>query len=257
MFETRFDNDIAVTYGMVEAAILCKLNHLMDAFQGRIDDDGVKWVRMTLEEWKNEFPYLDNTKIWRTLKSLQDQDLIESTTFNSRSKWYRIADETIFQDEKSNFQNEKREPETVEKEPVIFQNEESNFQNEKSIFHSDELPESMSFKPSLNQKDKNNISSQTQELRTCEKNIDFIWSQAKKLLVTQMDKTAFHQWIGPAKLTYLENGDGGQCRRAIIQAHNEAAQGWIQHRLIKPLQFTLAATAGGPVNIIGVELEPP
>lgn len=85
----ELDIIFATEYGINEALLFAKLHRLQNKWEGHTEENGKKWVRLTNEEWQRELPFFSKNTIIRTLKSLEAQGLIFSTTFKGRSKWYR------------------------------------------------------------------------------------------------------------------------------------------------------------------------
>jgi hypothetical protein len=84
------DIEFAAEYGVNEALVFAKLHRLQAEWTGFTGGDGIKWVRLTYEEWERELPFLSRNTIIRTLKSLVESGLIFETVFSGRSKWYRF-----------------------------------------------------------------------------------------------------------------------------------------------------------------------
>lgn len=80
----------ATEHGTNQALLFAKLHRLGNEWKGYTDDDGNKWVRLTLEEWEGELPFLKGRTIRRTIEESEENGLIFSTVFERRSKWYRI-----------------------------------------------------------------------------------------------------------------------------------------------------------------------
>lgn len=81
--------DLARDIGINEALFLAKLSKLLVDLEGRVDDAGQKWIRMTFDEWARELPF-DRRTVIRIVKSVKKQELVETRTFRNRSLWYRI-----------------------------------------------------------------------------------------------------------------------------------------------------------------------
>lgn len=79
----------AKRYGLNEAILFDKLIRLLGRFEGTLDENGNKWVRMTLVEWMEELPFLESRTIRRVIANAEKIGLIFSRTFNGRCKWYR------------------------------------------------------------------------------------------------------------------------------------------------------------------------
>jgi hypothetical protein len=79
----------ATEYGVNPALLFAKLHRLQSEWKGHIDENGDKWVRLTLEEWEAELPFIKRMTIRRTIEECESNGLILSTVFERRSKWYR------------------------------------------------------------------------------------------------------------------------------------------------------------------------
>lgn len=88
-------NDFAVEHGLNEAILFDKLVRLQQYLEGKIDNQGNKWVRMQNTDWKNELPFWSQMTIRRVIESCESakdnyECLIFSRTFTGRCKWYRV-----------------------------------------------------------------------------------------------------------------------------------------------------------------------
>lgn len=104
----QIDINFAKEFGVNEAIMAGKALRLIDKLVGAKDDDGNKWVRLTLEEWRKELPFLSEMTIRRTLESLEDKKIFLSTTFSGRSKWYRINPNFVESGHNTSVQNEQK-----------------------------------------------------------------------------------------------------------------------------------------------------
>ncbi len=93
----QLDIIFATAYGVNEALLFAKLHRLDEQWQGFIDEQGNKWVRLTYEEWEKELPFLSRNTIIRTIDNMANGEdtLIFSTVFSGRSKWYRCNSEFL------------------------------------------------------------------------------------------------------------------------------------------------------------------
>ena len=91
----QVDIQFAKEHGLNEATLAGKMLRLQENLTGVTDDDGIKWIRLTLEEWCNELPFLGEMTIRRTIESLESKQIFLSTTFTGRSKWYRLNPDFI------------------------------------------------------------------------------------------------------------------------------------------------------------------
>ena len=84
---------LACFIGLNEAMILQQLHYIIDQSKLGQTIDGVRWIRMTIPEWGEIFPFFDDGQIKRALKNLQEDGLLLGQAFDGlgRSKWYTIA----------------------------------------------------------------------------------------------------------------------------------------------------------------------
>ena len=123
-----FNIEVAEAYGIEEAILLeniyfwCKKNKAneMNIKCGKV------WTYNTAKAFNELFPYIKESKIYRSIKHLEEDGLIEIGCFNSnnydRTRWYTVTNKAV-----------------QYYEPLILQNEKSNFQNEESILQNDEI----------------------------------------------------------------------------------------------------------------------
>ena len=87
---------LAVYIGLNEAIIFQQIHYWLDNPKiGRLDADGNKWVRNSLKEWEQNFPFWKVNTIRRGLDNLcGDELLLWTDSLNKRKKdrtrWYRI-----------------------------------------------------------------------------------------------------------------------------------------------------------------------
>ncbi|BAQ11479.1 hypothetical protein OXB_3009 [Bacillus sp. OxB-1] len=84
---------LAKNIGLNEAILLQQL-HYRSLISTNIKD-GYRWVYKTFEEWQEEFPFWSVKTIKRTVKKLEDEGYVISTSAHNkmkmdRTKWYRI-----------------------------------------------------------------------------------------------------------------------------------------------------------------------
>lgn len=91
----QLDIQFATQYGVNEALLFAKLYRVEKEWHGFKDKQGIKWVRLTYDEWLKETPFFSRNTIIRTLDSLVDQGLICARVFNGRSKWYRCNQDYV------------------------------------------------------------------------------------------------------------------------------------------------------------------
>jgi hypothetical protein len=90
-----FQPRLAAWIGLNESILLQHVHYLAGKVDFGAVVDGVKWIRMTTEEWAEELPCFDAHTIRRTLDNLEKDTLITSRTFSGRSKWYRVNYELL------------------------------------------------------------------------------------------------------------------------------------------------------------------
>lgn len=87
---------LACKIGLNEAIVLQQVHYWLNNKKvGRRDDQGVKWVRNSVDEWQENFPFWSKPTIKRAIKSLESQSVLLSTAALNRSnidrtKWYTI-----------------------------------------------------------------------------------------------------------------------------------------------------------------------
>lgn len=115
-----FNVNVANLYGIEEAILLeniyfwCQKNKANE----KHIINGKVWTYNSAKAFAEQFPYMTESKIYRTLKKLEDNGLIETGEFNNtaydRTKWYTVTDKACFllgnrflTDDESILQNEK------------------------------------------------------------------------------------------------------------------------------------------------------
>lgn len=83
--------ELAAWVGLNEALLLQQLHYWLenDNVIGRTED-GAKWIRNSVREWGENFPFWDHMTIFRTIANLESDGLIRSRTFTGRCKWYTV-----------------------------------------------------------------------------------------------------------------------------------------------------------------------
>jgi DNA-binding PadR family transcriptional regulator len=85
---------LAVAIGLNEAIILQQVHYWLDSRTNNNFKEGKHWVYNTYSQWQEQFPFLSEVTIRRSIKSLESQGLLVSKNFNSNSfnkvKWYTI-----------------------------------------------------------------------------------------------------------------------------------------------------------------------
>lgn len=90
-----FQPRLAAWIGINEAILLQHVHYLAGKEDFGAIVDGIKWIRMTTEEWAEELPCFDERTIRRALENLEGDGLLVSRTFSGRSKWYRVNYEAL------------------------------------------------------------------------------------------------------------------------------------------------------------------
>lgn len=85
---------LATELGLTEAIILQQMHFWLG--RSKHHRDGKTWIYNTYAEWKEQLPFLSERTIRRTIKTLEDRGLIETTAeYNKmkmdRTKWYTIS----------------------------------------------------------------------------------------------------------------------------------------------------------------------
>lgn len=87
---------LAKTIGLNEAIILQQLHYWsMNKRMGKVDDNGRKWIRNSVDQWQEDnFPFWSTDTIRRVLSKLEAAGLITSANLNNsaydRTLWYSI-----------------------------------------------------------------------------------------------------------------------------------------------------------------------
>jgi hypothetical protein len=81
---------VARSLGRNEALTLQALHTLTGASE-RVAD-GHPWVRLTLDEWREQFPFWSKSTIKRAFRSLRESGLVVVAQLSreSRTNWYRL-----------------------------------------------------------------------------------------------------------------------------------------------------------------------
>lgn len=97
----RFNTDIAIKYGLNEAILFGHIaDRIGDAKPDVCDDcayiHGRCWVRASTADLANSLPFMSSGAIRRTVKSLQDSELITVGKVSGhpydRANWYALTD---------------------------------------------------------------------------------------------------------------------------------------------------------------------
>lgn len=88
---------LAVKIGLNQAIVVQQLYYWLQISKNI--RDGHKWVYKTLEDWQKEFPFWSKSTLERTIRKLEEDQLIVVGNYNrlkmDRTKWYRINYEAI------------------------------------------------------------------------------------------------------------------------------------------------------------------
>lgn len=94
-----FNVELAVKYGLQAAVLLEDLRRWTQFYKANNTNsrNGRIWVRRSLDDFHDAFPYLSVKQIRYALKKLEDKGVIKTDNFNEsnydRTKWYAINDE--------------------------------------------------------------------------------------------------------------------------------------------------------------------
>ena len=116
----QFNTKIAKQYGLEESILLENIYFWVkkNKCNNQNYHNGKYWTYNSIKAFSALFPYMSESKIYRTLKNLEENGLIEISDFNEnrykRPSWYTLTekalklynDKDLFQNETSTFQNE-------------------------------------------------------------------------------------------------------------------------------------------------------
>ena len=94
-----FNVEIATKYGIEESIILGEIAYNIEANIQNYKNfyDGYFWVCRSASAFNEMFPYINERKVSRVLKNLENLGVIKSGNFNlstyDRTKWYTIIDD--------------------------------------------------------------------------------------------------------------------------------------------------------------------
>ncbi len=92
-----FDDGIAKRYGIEAAVLIEALFKEMRESEGKRDNyhQGHYWAVETVSSLHQQYPYISESKVRRTLELLEKEELIKSGCFNAdrrdRAKWYTFT----------------------------------------------------------------------------------------------------------------------------------------------------------------------
>ena len=115
-----FNVKIAENYGLEESILLENIHFWIAKNKANNQNyhNGKYWTYNSIKAFSALFPYMSESKIYRALKNLEENGLIEINDFNEsrykRPSWYTLTekalklynDKDLFQNETSTFQNE-------------------------------------------------------------------------------------------------------------------------------------------------------
>ncbi len=88
---------LAVKIGLNQALVLQQMHYWLRLSKNY--RDGHKWMYKTLEDWHKEFPFWSKSTLERTIRKLEEQQLIVVGHYNrmktDRTKWYRVNQQAI------------------------------------------------------------------------------------------------------------------------------------------------------------------
>ena len=129
-----FNVQIAENYGLEESILLENIHFwiVKNKANNQNYHNGKYWTYNSIKAFGALFPYMSESKIYRALKNLEENGLIEIGDFNTdkykRPSWYTLTEKALkLYNDKDLFQNETS---TFQNETSTFQNEISTFQNE-------------------------------------------------------------------------------------------------------------------------------
>ena len=116
----QFNTKIAKQYGLEESILLENIYFWVkkNKCNNQNYHNGKYWTYNSIKAFSVLFPYMSESKIYRALKNLEENGLIEISDFNEnrykRPSWYTLTekalklynDKDLFQNETSTFQNE-------------------------------------------------------------------------------------------------------------------------------------------------------
>jgi hypothetical protein len=91
---------LAVRVGLNEAIVLQQLHYWLQNDRVGRQHEGRKWIRNSLEEWRDNFPFWSESTIRRALQSLRDKGLVLASDGPNkkgydRTLWYCIDHEAL------------------------------------------------------------------------------------------------------------------------------------------------------------------
>ena len=94
-----FDPQLAAEIGLDEAIFISQLQYWQSKGNIGRDHDGRKYIKNTLDEWLDNFPYWSMSQLRRVIRSLLDSGYIIRANLNThgydRTWWYTVCDEKL------------------------------------------------------------------------------------------------------------------------------------------------------------------
>ena len=90
--------NLAVQIGLNEAIFLQQVQYWISREAGILDEFGCRWIYNTVKQWRDQFPFWSESTIKRTIRSLEEQEVLLSTTIGdafNKTKAYTINYERI------------------------------------------------------------------------------------------------------------------------------------------------------------------
>lgn len=227
---------LAQAIGLNEAIILQQIHYWLQ--RSKHKHDGRRWIYNTYEQWQAQLPFWSISTIRRALANLRNPyeptdpgdpkpergPLVLVGEYNVKgydnTLWWTIDYQEMDRIEaviRPSAQNEQ----TIcpKRTDGSAQNEQTNTRDfqENDCRESEETPE------------------ETTEIAV-------LWKTAKQELVLQMTRQTFDQWLRPAELVGLENG------QAVIGVASTYAVDWLSHRLRPVIERTLTRLLGREIS---------
>lgn len=92
----NYSEEIAEMYGLNEAVVVGRIYELVNAkpYDPQEPKERREWVRMPLQEWQKELPWICKDTISRILKSVEDRGMVKTMQFGKNrwdmAKWYTL-----------------------------------------------------------------------------------------------------------------------------------------------------------------------
>ena len=92
--EHHFNTELAKKYGIAESILLHHFYYwiVKNAVNGKHFHDGLYWTYNTKKAYADFFSYMNETKIFRTIKHLEEENIIVKGNYNTdkwdKTNWY-------------------------------------------------------------------------------------------------------------------------------------------------------------------------